>query len=182
MEDGAPSGHAESGGDDVGGKRTSGERSPDRVANRPASIAPTERRTRGRGDDGSSINQLGMDDVEAALPETLDLSGRSDLSTEGLLAIIAEAPRTTILKLDGCVSLGEDCFDCIHRALGGHITELSLRNCSQFAGGAVLPNFHAKFPSLHTLTVSGCGMERKDLAMVVVSRTLNSLPRIEIRS
>jgi hypothetical protein len=84
-------------GDGVGGgKRVADRRSPDSMAD-----SAQNRRVKRAG--GSWADSGGLDDVEAALPETLDLSGRAELTTQAMRLLIVEQPRTCILKLDGCL-------------------------------------------------------------------------------
>ena len=136
--------------------------------------AHSNRRVKVRSSDGGC--SVRMDEVEAALPETLDLTGRADLSTEGMNALIAAAPHTSILKLDGCLGLGDDMIDCVCKVLGAHITELSLKGCTQLKSEALMSRFHDNFPCLHTLDMHGCTqLLRKDMAMMVVARTLKGL-------
>jgi len=156
-------------------KRVANARSPDRSTDDVAQ----HRRVKGRGDWASSG---GLDDVESALPETLDLSGRTDVSSTAIRILLDAQPKTSILKLDGCLGLGDDSMDIINSVLGVHVTELSLVGCTQLKGDALMLNFHKKFPCLHTLNVRGCQIENKDKALMIVSRTICGLPRIEIRS
>jgi hypothetical protein len=78
-------------------KRVVERRSPDREEDKG------RRRVKGRGDGGSALGRDGgLDEIEAALPEMLDLSGRNDLRTAELMQLIEANPRASILKLDGC--------------------------------------------------------------------------------
>jgi len=77
-------------------KRVANARSPDRSTDDLAQ----HRRVKGRGDWASSG---GLDDVESALPETLDLSGRTDVSSTAIRILLDAQPKTSILKLDGCL-------------------------------------------------------------------------------
>ena len=82
-------------------KRVADRRSPDR------SVRDEEphRRVRRGKESADWAEERGMDDVEAALPETLDLSGRAELCTASMHELIVAHPRTSILRLDGCVVL-----------------------------------------------------------------------------
>ena len=78
-------------------KRVVERRSPDREEDKG------RRRVKGRGDGGSALGREGgLDEIEAALPEMLDLSGHNDLTTPKLMQLIEANPRASILKLDGC--------------------------------------------------------------------------------
>ena len=81
-------------------KRVADRRSPERTV-----CDGEHRRVRRGGQGGSWAEARGLDDVEAALPEMLDLSGRAELSTAAMHELIAAQPRTSILRLDGCVVL-----------------------------------------------------------------------------
>ena len=77
-------------------KRVAKTRSPDRSTDDVAQ----HRRVKGRSEWASSG---GLDDVESALPETLDLSGRNDVSSAAMRILLDAQPKTSILKLDGCL-------------------------------------------------------------------------------
>jgi len=97
-------------------KRVVDRRSPEnsRASAPDTFVSPSpNRRVKGRRDSGSWAESGGLDDVTAALPVTLDLSGHADLSTEALRVLLLEHPRTCILKLDGCV-VSIPAHPCMH--------------------------------------------------------------------
>ena len=123
-------------------KRVVDRRSPEnRRASAPDTVVSpsSNRRVKGRRDSGSWAESGGLDDVTAALPETLDLSGHADLSTEALRVLLFEHPRTCILKLDGCV-VSIPAHPCMHC-------------CQQDSRIAA-----SKTPSLPSLRAFSCGM------------------------
>lgn len=78
-------------------KRVVDRRSPEREDKE------TRRRVKGRAEGGSALQGGGLlDEIEAALPATLDLSGRTELTTAELKELLDANPRASILKLDRC--------------------------------------------------------------------------------
>jgi len=134
-------------------KRVVDRRSPEnRRASAPDTfVSPSpNRRVKGRRDSGSWAESGGLDDVTAALPETLDLSGQADLSTEALRVLLLEHPRTCILKLNGCmVSIpAHPCMPCCQQDSRIAASKTPLMKCCQ-QGSA---------PSLSSLRAISCGM------------------------
>ena len=127
-------------------KRVVDRRSPEnRRASAPDTfVSPSpNRRVKGRRDSGSWAESGGLDDVTAALPETLDLSGHADLSTEALRVLLLEHPRTCILKLDGCM-VSIPAHPCMH--------------CCQQDSRIAPCKSASKTPSLSSLRAISCGM------------------------
>lgn len=93
--------------DKVGeGEGTKKKRLAERCSlNRNACDEEPHRRVRRGKESVDWADSRGLDDVEAALPEMLDLSGRADLCTAAMHELIAAQPRSSILRLDGCVVL-----------------------------------------------------------------------------
>jgi len=77
-------------------KRVVDRRSPERE------VEDTRRRVKGRAEGGSALREGLLDEIEAALPATLDLSGRTELTTAELKELLDANPRASILKLDRC--------------------------------------------------------------------------------
>ena len=110
-------------GEGTEGEGTEGEGTKKRIADRRSpdrSVRDEEphRRVR-RGKESAWAEARGMDDVEAALPETLDLSGRAELSTAAMHELLVAQPRTSILRLDGCVVFSRPVCSALRARLRG---------------------------------------------------------------
>lgn len=137
-------------------KRVVDRRSPEnRRASAPDTfVSPSpNRRVKGRRDSGSWAESGGLDDVTAALPETLDLSGQADLSTEALRVLLLEHPRTCILKLDGCmVSIpAHPCMHCCQQDSRIAASKTPLMKCCQQGSLSVESESHFVRHDFHTL-------------------------------
>ena len=90
-------------------KRVVDRRSPEREEDQ------AQRRVKGKGESGALRDEGGLDEIEAALPEILDLSGRTGLTTAELMQFIRENPRASILKLDRCtVAVFSPCLHAVY--------------------------------------------------------------------